>query len=71
MEPSVGYHFRCRQIPTVLTLVAREKMFEAKKGGSRHAIWYKIHPIAQISAFSSYSVPLTTSGLQQQQETSN
>ena len=46
------------------TFVASESMFEEKKGGSRQAIWYNMHPIAQMSAFSPYSIPRTTSGLE-------
>ena len=48
-----------------LTLVASESILEEKKGGSRQAIWYKIQPTAQMSAFSPYSMPRTTSGLKE------
>ena len=37
---------------SINTFVANVSIFEEKKGGLRVDIWYKIHPTAQMSAFS-------------------
>lgn len=38
--------------PHPLTFVARESMLELEKGGLSVAIWYRMQPAAQTSAFS-------------------